>query len=97
MVAETPIRVVSARNKSSKLIEPRYLEAMSLIMSDNLSATEAIKVVHTVDTVIWKQKHHLTLELDKAYTNAYAKVKNLHHKGQIVLKPYWKNQQKMIS
>ena len=50
---------------------------MSLLMSDNLRATEAIKVVHTVDTVIWKQKRHLPLELDKAYTNTYAKVKKL--------------------
>ena len=33
--------------------------------------------MHTVDTVIWKQKRHLPLELDKAYTNTYAKVKKL--------------------
>ena len=75
-----PIRIASSRNKSSRLIEPRYLEAMSLLMSDNLSATEAIKAVYTVDTVIWKQKRHLPLELDKDYMNVYAKVKKLQSK-----------------
>ena len=34
-----PIIIASSRNKSSRLIEPIYLEAMSLLMSDNLSAT----------------------------------------------------------
>ena len=42
-------------------IKPEYLEAMTLMMSENFSATEALKAVHIVDTVIWKQTHHLPL------------------------------------
>ena len=69
-----PVRIPSLKGKDSTLVEPRYLEAMSLLMADNLSAPEAIKAVCTVD--VWKQTRHLPLELDKAYTNAQAKVKN---------------------
>ena len=36
----------------SSIIEPQYLEAMALPMSENFSASEAIKAVHTVDTVV---------------------------------------------
>ena len=42
-------------------IQPGYLNAMTLMMSENFSATEALKAVHIVDTVIWKQTHHLPL------------------------------------
>ena len=49
-------------------------------MSDNLSASEAIKSVYIVDTVIWKQKRHLPLEMDKDYVNLMEKLKKLQAK-----------------
>ena len=61
----------------SSIIGPRYLEAMALLMSENLSASEAIKVVHTVDTVIWGQKRHLPLRLDKNYMSAFKALKKM--------------------
>ena len=51
-------------------IKPEYLEAMTLMMSENFSATEILKAVHLVDTVIWKQTRHLPLRLDKVYMNS---------------------------
>ena len=47
------------------LVEPRYLEAMSLLMSKNMSTPEAIKALYIVDTKIWGQTQHLPLKLDK--------------------------------
>ena len=64
----------------TKLVEPRYLEAMSLLMSDNMSASEAIKAVYIVDTVIWNQTRHLPLEMDKDYVNLMEKLKKLETK-----------------
>ena len=43
---------------------------MTLIMSENFSATEALKAVHIVDTLIWKQICHLPLRLDKLYISS---------------------------
>ena len=43
---------------------------MTLMVSENFSATEALKAVHLVDTVIWKQTLHLPLPLDKVYINS---------------------------
>ena len=51
-------------------IKPEYLEAMTLMMSENFSATEILKAVHLVDTVIWKQTRRLPLRLDKVYMNS---------------------------
>ena len=50
--------------------KPEYLETMTLIMSENFSATEALKAVHIVDTLIWKQICHLPLRLDKLYISS---------------------------
>ena len=58
-------------------IEPRYLEAMSLLMAESLSAAEAIKAVHIIDTVVWDQVRLLPLELDKDYQNMQRKLKRL--------------------
>ena len=57
-------------------IKPEYLEAMTL-MSENFSATEALKAVHIVDTVIWKQTRYLPLRLDKHYMNSLRLLKKL--------------------
>ena len=43
---------------------------MTLMVSENFSATEALKAAHLVDTVIWKQTLHLPLPLDKVYINS---------------------------
>ena len=40
IVPEAPVRIQSLRKKNATLIEPRYLEAMSLLMSDNLGDRE---------------------------------------------------------
>ena len=80
-VLDTKVRVMAGRDKNkTNLVEPRYLEAISLLMSDNLSASEAIKSVYIVDTVIWKQKRHLPLEMDKDYVNLMEKLKKLEAK-----------------
>ena len=63
-IQDTPLRMKPLRaNRSSSLVEPRYLEAMALLMSDNLSASEAIKVVYTIDTVVWGQTRFLPFAL----------------------------------
>lgn len=58
-------------------IKPDYLEAMALMMSENFSAMEALKAVHIVDTVIWKQTRHLPLRLDKLYVNSLRLLKKM--------------------
>ena len=63
-------------------ILPRYLKAMSLLMAENLSASEAVKVVYICDTVIWKQVRHLPLRLEKQYMNAYKRLKVLRGSEQ---------------
>ena len=45
------------------------------MMSENFSATDALKAVHIVDTVIWKQTRHLPLRLDKLYINSLQLLK----------------------
>ena len=70
-IKTVPVRVTTSNyERSSTLIEPHYLEAVALLMSDNLSASEAVRAVHTIDTIIWGQKRHLPLRLDKSYMNA---------------------------
>ena len=71
-----PVRTVNKHGKCN-LIEARYLEGLSLLMAENLSASEAIKAVHIVDTVIWGQVRHLPLRLDKVYMKAYKTLKKL--------------------
>ena len=66
-------------NKKGKgnLIEPRYLEAMALLMAEGLSASEAIRAVWIIDKVVWNQVRHLPLRLDKSYMKAYTRLKKL--------------------
>ena len=45
------------------------------MMSENFSATEALKAVHIVDTVICKQTRHSPLRLDKLYINSLQLLK----------------------
>ena len=75
-VARVPVRMMNETGKSN-LIESRYLEAMSLLMSDGLSASEAIRAVYNLDTVVWKQNRHLPLRLDKPYMKAFKRLKKL--------------------
>ena len=46
-------------------------------MSENLSASEAIRAINIIDTVIWGQVRYLPLRLDKSYMKAYKKLKKL--------------------
>ena len=50
---------------------------MTLMMSENFSATEAVKAVHIVDTVICKQTRHSPLRLDKLYINSLQLLKKM--------------------
>ena len=50
---------------------------MTLMMPGNLSATEAVKAVHVVDTVIWEQIRHLPLRLGKLYLNSLQLLKKM--------------------
>ena len=75
-----PLNVtVRFQNEACKcnLIEPHYLEGLSLLMSENLSASEAICAINISDTVIWGQVRYLPLGLDKSYMKAYKKLKKL--------------------
>ena len=58
-------------------IKPEYLETMTLMMSENFSATEALKTVPIIDTIIWKQTRHLPLRLDKLYINSLLLLKKM--------------------
>ena len=49
------MHVKNTRGKHGTLVESRYLEAMTLPMSENMSTPEAIKAVYIVDTKIWGQ------------------------------------------
>ena len=82
---DVPVHVENTRGKHGALVEPRYLEAMSLLMSENMSAPEAIKAVYIVDTKIWGQTRHLPLELDKQYTKSPSKLKMFQGKTSISL------------
>ena len=46
---DVPVHVKNTRGKHGTLVEPRYLEATSLLMSENMSAPEAIKAVYIVN------------------------------------------------
>ena len=76
LIGDIPVRIVN-KNDKCNLVEPRYLEAISLLMSENLSASEAIKAVHIIDTVVWGQTRILPLRLDKVYMNSRKKLKKL--------------------
>ena len=73
---KTTVRVMNKKSKSN-LIEPRYLEAMALLMAEGLSASEAIRAVYIIDKVIWNQVRYLPLRLDKSYMKAYTKLKKM--------------------
>ena len=47
------------------------------MMSENFSATEALKAVYIVDTVICKQTRHSPLRLDKLYINSLQLLKKM--------------------
>ena len=53
------------------------MEAITLLMSKNTSATEATCMIRIVDTVVWEQTCHLPLKLDKIHQNSLPKVKKL--------------------
>ena len=77
-VPSKPVRIERIKGSgTSHQIDPKYLKAMPLIMADNKSASEAIKVVHTVDTVIHDQVRHLPLRLEKHYVNAVQRLKKI--------------------
>ena len=75
---DIPLRIESLPGSGvfAKL-KPEFLEAMTLMMSENFSPTEAVKAVHIVDTVIWKQTCHLPLRLDKLYINPLQLLKKM--------------------
>ena len=50
---------------------------MALLISENLSRSEAIKAVHTVDIVVWGQKRHLPFKLDKNYVSAFKVLRKM--------------------
>ena len=71
---------VQAQGKNisvSSIIELRYLEAIAQLISENLTASEAIKAVHIVDTVVWGQKRHIPLRLDENYLSAFKALKKI--------------------
>ena len=76
-ISPVPVRIMGGRRGGDSRIEPRYLEAMSLLMAENLSATEAIKAVHIVDTIVWGQTRHLPLRLEKEYQHVLCMYKKL--------------------
>ena len=74
---DIPLRIESSPGSGVfAKIKPEYLEAMTL-MSENFSATEALKAVRVVDTVNWKQTRHLPLRSDKRYINSLQLLKKM--------------------
>ena len=63
--------------KQGQTHDPRYLQAIGIMMSDGLSASQAIKSVYTIDTIVHEQDRSLPLEMDKEYTAARSKLKKL--------------------
>ena len=61
---DIPLRIESSPGSGVfAKIKPEYLEAMTLMMSENFSATEALKAVPIIDTIIWKQTRHFPLSI----------------------------------
>ena len=76
-IPNVSVRLPAVRNQQDRLFKPCYLEAISLLMAESLSASEAIRAIYIVDTTVWNQTRYLPLELDKMYTNSLAKYKKL--------------------
>ena len=74
---DRPVRLENEKTGIYHTVDPDYLKCMALIMSENLSASEAIKVVHIMFTVIYKQIRHLPLRLEKNYVKAVQRLRKL--------------------
>ena len=51
---DVTMRVKNTRGKHRKLVATRYLQTTSLLMSENMSAPDAIKAVNIADKKIWE-------------------------------------------
>ena len=51
---DVTVRVKNTRGKHGKLVGTRYLQTTSLLMSENMSAPDAIKAVNIFDKKIWE-------------------------------------------
>lgn len=63
--------------KDTRIVQPEYSKALSLMMAEGLSAAEAVKCGFIWDTEVYEQKRLLPLALDKDYINMKAKLKKL--------------------
>ena len=79
-IPNVSVRLPAVRNQQDRLFKPCYLEAISLLMAESLSASEAIRAIYIVDTTVWNQTRYLPLELDKMYTNSWQNTKSYRSK-----------------
>ena len=63
--------------KQGQVCDPKYLQAIGIMMSDGLSAPSAIRACFTLDTIVHGQDRFLPLNIDKEYKAAYSKLKKL--------------------
>ena len=66
------------------MCDPKYLEAIGLMMSEGLSAPLAIKSAYIVDTVVHDQNRSLPLSMDPEYQAAYSKLKKMEKQGGVI-------------
>ena len=67
--------------KIGQAYNPKYLEAIGVMMSDGLSAPQAIKATYTLDTIVHEQERYLPLSMDPEYQAAYSKLKRMQKQG----------------
>ena len=63
--------------REGRAYNPKYLKAIGIMMSDGLSAPQAIKSTYTIDTVVHNQDRFLPLSMDREYLSSYSKLKRM--------------------
>ena len=63
--------------RQGQVYDPKYLQAIGIMMSDALSAPQAIRATYTIDTIVHGQDRFLPLQMDREYQAAYSKLKKL--------------------
>ena len=56
---QQPVRILGHASKG-RIVNPKYLQAMSLLMAECTSAPEAVKAAPIIDTVVWNQERFFT-------------------------------------
>ena len=82
-VSDLSLKTTVRDTANTRIVQPKYVKALSLIMAEGLSAAEAVKCAFIWDTEVYDQKRLLPLALDKDYINMKAKLKKLSGESNV--------------